>query len=269
MSPTVTGACHSGGVHVSRIGFTSVKGARHLDRPFVDLSRDGPVGDRAFCLVDLARERVLRTVENPTLMQTRATWDDGVLTVTLPGGTVGGVPAQTSQTRTLDYWGRRVTLEIVDGPWAAAYSTHLGYDVVLARATKGQVVYGASVSLVTTGSLEELSRRAGARVLDAQLRATFTLHTDVPHREDAWIGRRLTLGEAEVEVRSAIPRCRVIDLDPDTGRRRTAAMKALSDYRRQGNQVVFGVDAVVTTPGRVHVGDGVEPVGHPAVAGDL
>ncbi len=107
-------------------------GARHLGRPFVDLTRDGPVGDREFCLVDLARERVLRTVENPTLVQTRAGWDAGVLTVTLPGATVEGVPTFTGETRLLDYWGRRVALQIVDGPWAAAYSTHLGYDVVLA-----------------------------------------------------------------------------------------------------------------------------------------
>lgn len=252
---------HPLSMHVSRIGFTSLKGARHLGRPFVDLTRDGPVGDREFCLVDQARERVLRTVENPTLVQTRAGWDAGVLTVTLPGATVEGVPAFTGETRLLDYWGRRVALQIVDGPWAAAYSTHLGYDVVLARSTKGDVVYGASVSLVTTGSLDELSRRVGTRVLDAQLRATFTVHTDAPHREDAWIGGRLALGEAEVEVRRAIPRCRVIDLDPDTGMRRTDAMRALADYRRQGNEVVFGVDAVVTKPGRVYLGDVVEQVG--------
>ncbi len=248
-------------MHVSRIGFTSLKGARHLGRPFADLTWGGPVGDRVFCLVDLARGRVLRTVENPTLLQTRATWDAGVLTVTLPGATVEGVPALTGEVRTLDYWGRRVALQIVGGPWAAAYSAHLGYDVVLARSTGGEVVYGASVSLVTTGSLDELSRRVGTRVLDSQLRATFTVHTDAPHREDAWIGRRLTLGQAEVEVRSAIPRCQVIDLDPDTGIRRTDAMRALADYRRQRNEVVFGVDAVVTRPGRVDVGDGVDSVG--------
>ncbi|MGV8907536.1 MAG: MOSC domain-containing protein [Propionicimonas sp.] len=248
-------------MHVSRTGYTSLKGARHLDRPFVDLSEDGPVGDRVFCLVDLARERVLRTVENPALMQTRATSEAGVLTVTLAGATVGGVPAGAGETRTLDYWGRRVTLEILDGPWAAAYSRHLGYEVVLARSTGGDVVYGASVSLITTGSLDELSRRVGTRVLDAQLRATFTVHTDAPQPEDAWIGKRLTLGEAEVEVRSAIPRCHVIDLDPDSGIRRADAMSVLADYRRRGNEVVFGVDAVVTKPGRVCVGDGVETVG--------
>lgn len=248
-------------MHVSRIGFTSLKGARHLGRPFVYLAPDGPVGDRVFCLVDPARGRVLRTVENPTLLQTRATWDAGVLTVTLPGATVEGLPTLSGETLPLDYWGRRVALEIVDGPWAAAYSTHLGYDVVLARATGGEVVYGASVSLVTTGSLDELSRRVGTEVLDAQLRATFTVHTDAPHREDAWIGRRLTLGEAEVEVRSAIPRCHVIDLDPDTGIRRTDAMRALADYRRQRNEVLRGVDAVVTRPGRVYVGNPVQPGG--------
>lgn len=62
-------------------------------------------------------------------------------------------------------------------------------------------------------------------------------------------------------MRRAIPRCRVIDLDPDTGMRRTDAMRALADYRRQGNEVVFGVDAVVTKPGRVYLGDVVEQVG--------
>ena len=184
---------------VSRVGFTSLKGARHLSRRFVDLTLDGPVGDRVFCLIDPVRGRVLRTVEID-LVQTPASWDAGVLTVMLPGATVEGVPAATRQARQLDYWARRVAVEIVDGPWAAAYSRHLGYDVVLARSTAGTVVYGASVSLVTTGSLDELSRRVGTRVLDSQMRSTFTVHTDAPHQEDAWLGRRLTLGEAEVEV---------------------------------------------------------------------
>lgn len=251
--------CHSGGVHIARIGFTPLKGTRHLTRPFADLTTDGPLGDRVFCLADLARGRVLRTVENPTLMQTRVSWDTGVLTVSLPGTSVEGVPALTGETRTLDYWGRRVEVEIIDGQWAAAYSRYLGHDVALARSPAGDVVYGASVSLVTTGSLDELSRRVGIPVRDSQFRATFTVHTDTPHLEDAWIGRRLRLGEAEVEVRSAVPRCHVIDLDPDTGMPRAAALKALADYRRQGNAIMFGVDAVVTSPGRVHVGDAVQP----------
>ena len=134
-------------MHVTRIGLTPVKGGRHAEQASVDLAPDGPVGDRVFCLVDPARERVLRTVENPTLVQTSATWVDGVLSAVLPARTVEAVPAPTGRMLKVDYWGRVAALEVVEGPWAEAYGEHLGYDVVLARASHpGEVVYGASVT---------------------------------------------------------------------------------------------------------------------------
>src|SRR5689334_3127296 len=61
-------------VQVERIGFTPVKGGRHVAHESVSLDATGPVGDRAFCLVDPARARVLRTVENPSLVRTVAHW---------------------------------------------------------------------------------------------------------------------------------------------------------------------------------------------------
>ena len=254
-------AWHSGGVLVTRIGYTALKGARHLARPALHLGPEGPDGDRVLCLVDVASGRVLRTVENPNLLQTSVRWQDGVLTATLPGTSIEGVPTPTGDARTFHYWGRRVALELVEGPWAAAYSAHLGYDVARARARAGEVVYGASVSLITSGSLDELARRLGSPVADAQLRATFTVGTDGPHHEDAWIGRRLALGDAEIEVRGPIPRCRVIDLDPHTGAVRADVLRALAGYRRRPGGAMFGVDAVVIRPGRVLVGDRVSAGG--------
>jgi uncharacterized protein len=251
-------------VHVNRIGLTPVKGGRHAEQASVELAPDGPVGDRVFCLVDPARERVLRTVENPSLVRTSATWADGVLTTNLPTGTVEGVPAPTGRTLKVDYWGRVAALEVVEGPWAQAYGEHLGYDVVLARAAHpGEVVYGASVTVVTTSSLAELARRVGSPVDAAQFRATFTVDTgDAPaHVEDSWAGRRLRIGDAEVEVRGVVPRCAVVDLDPDTGARRSPVLKALGVYRHLHGEVVFGVDAVVTQPGRVRPGVPVDIVG--------
>lgn len=243
-------------VHVSRIGLTPVKGTRHADQPHVDLTLDGPVGDRVFCLVDRPRSRVLRSVEHPALVRTTARWHDGVLTATLPDRTVEDVPEPTGEKVEVDYWGRLVVLEVVDGPWAAVYSTHLGRDVVLARSAQpGDLVYGAPVSLVTTSSLDRVSTEVNATVDGAQFRATFTVHTEgqPPHVEDSWTGRTLRVGEAEVEVRGAVPRCAVVDRDPATGAGRAAVLKALGGYRRAGAEVVFGVDAVVTRPGRVGV----------------
>ena len=254
-------------MHVSRIGFTPVKGGRHCEQRYVDLALDGPVGDRVFCLVDVARDRVLRTVEHPALLRTTATWQSGVLTATLPGGRVEGVPVPTGRVLKVDYWGRVAAVEVVAGPWAAAYSRHVGRDVVLARSTNpGEVVYGASVSLVTTVALAALARRHGAPVQDAAFRATFTVDTggesvlDETVEDTAATSRRFRIGAAEIEVRAAIPRCAVVDLDPGSGVRASHVLATLARYRRGRDGVTFGVDAIVTKPGRVHVGDAVHGV---------
>jgi uncharacterized protein len=169
---------------------------------------------------------------------------------------VAGEPVTTGETVKVDYWGRLAALDVVEGPWAAAFSRHLGYDVVLTRSTRpGEIVYGGSVSLVTTSSLARVAQDVGP-VDERQFRATLTLDTDGegPFVEDGWHGRRLSVGDAEVEVRGAIPRCAVIGLDPVSGRRRSDVLRSLAGYRLVSGEVVFGVDAVVTRPGRVEVG---------------
>jgi uncharacterized protein YcbX len=245
-------------VHIQRIGFTPLKGGRHVEQGAVTLTAEGPAGDRVFALVDPARERVLRTVENPTLVQTRATWDAGVLAVHLPGRTVEGTPQPTGEEVKVEYWGRPAGLEVLDGPWAAAYSEHLGFEVLLARAARpGEVVYGAPVSLVTTSSLQLLEQRLCRPVAGQRFRPTFVLDTPglEPHGEDAWLGRELGLGEARVRVHGILPRCAVIDLDPETGRKDLDVLATLARYRRGQGEINFGVDAVVTAAGRVRSGD--------------
>lgn len=244
-------------MHVDRIGFTPLKGGRHRTHESVTLTPSGPVGDRLFCLVDPAADRCLRTVENPTLLQASATWDGAVLSVDLPAGTVAGAPVPTGEVRTVDYWGRSAAVELVEGPWAEAYSAHLGREVVLASAAPGQVVYGGSVTLVTTASLNRLAEEIGEPVDGRRFRATLQVDGAgvPPNGEDRWVGRRLRIGTAELQVRGVVPRCAVIDLNPVSGARDLDLMRALAGYRPGRGEVAFGVDAVVTLPGRVSTGD--------------
>lgn len=244
-------------MQIERIGFTSLKGARHRAHASVRLAEAGPVGDREFCLVDPARARVLRTVENPTLVQAVADWDGEALAVELSSGRFEARPETTGELLAVDYWGRTAKVETVAGPWAEAFTEHLGYEVVLARsAAPGEVVYGASVTVVTTASVAHLAERLGTPVDSARFRSTFLIDTDgEPHVEDSWVGRRLRLGEAEIVVRGIVPRCAVVDLDPGSGARSGPVLKTLAGYRRDKQEVHFGVDAVVTRPGVVRIGD--------------
>jgi uncharacterized protein YcbX len=248
-------------VLIERIGFTALKGGRHLTHDLVDLTADGPVGDRVFCLVDRSRGRVLRTVENPALLRGCARWQAGVLSVNLPGQTISGVPTPSGETFEFDYWGRTAAVQGCTGPWAQAYSEYLGYPVVLCRCVNaGVVVYGASVTVSTTSSMRLLAQRLGREVDSARFRSTFLVDTadSRSHVEDSWVGRVLRVGEATVRVRGVVPRCAVVDLDPVTGHNDAPVLAELGRYRQSRGEISFGVDAVVTAPGRVRIGDQVE-----------
>ena len=187
------------------------QGARHVDLPAVDLTLDGPVGDRVFCLVDRGRGRVLRTVENPTLLQTVVDWDGGVLTVDAARRDGrAACPCPTGETLKVDYWGRVAA--------ARGGGRPVGRGLLRApRARRGagrgppepgEVVYGASVSLVTT--LVARPARAAARrrrwtTRSSGPRSRSTPTGEPPHVEDAW--RRPAAAARRRRGRGARRRC--------------------------------------------------------------
>jgi uncharacterized protein YcbX len=250
-------------VHVDTIAQSPIKGGRHRSHRSVRLERTGPVGDREFCLVDVARGRVLKTVEHRAIIGTEATWENGILSIEIDGRTIDGVPVAAGDVE-FDYWGRPAELELLDGPWAAHYSALLGKPVTLARGRRpGEFVYGATVSLMTTAAVRWLERLSGHDVDPARFRSNFTVAAEGDEPvEREWIGSQLRLGEATVRVLEPIGRCAVIDLDPSSGTKdaRTLKTLAMADRARYGT-LEFGVYAEVTSHGLVIVGDEVALVG--------
>ncbi len=250
-------------MRVAAVGFAPVKGMRHASYDALVLDRHGPVGDRAFCLVDVARRRVLKTVQNPSLVAIRASWDGSVLRLALPSGEVAcSAPEPTGEELVCDYWGRPATLALLGGPQAALASSYLGADVRLAAAPPGQVVYGAPVTLVSLASLRSLAAglgRPGLAAEPARFRPTLVLDDLDPWAEEGWVGRTVRVGEAAVRVNALVPRCAVVDLDPATGVPDAPVLKALADRPDPATagapELPFGVDAFVVTPGVVHPGD--------------
>lgn len=238
-------------------GFTPVKGTRHLAHACVELDELGPVGDRAWCLVDVERTTVLRTVQHPSLMAVVARREGGSLVMSLPSGEqVDAEPEPTGETVTCDYWGRSVDLALLDGPHAELVSPWLGREVRLAAAPRGGVVFDAPVTIVGTASLRDLAARADHPALveeAARFRATLVVETDEPYVEDTWRGAEVGVGEARLRVGGPIPRCAVLNHHPETGARDVSLLKALAGYRpcNAAGEPMFGVYAEVVGPGAV------------------
>jgi len=251
-------------MRVAAVGFSPIKGTRHLSYDEVRLDPDGLVGDRGYCLVDVAARRVLRTVQHGALVAVEARAYADSLTVALPdGSSATGCPEATGERLTCEYWGRPAELDLLDGPHSDLFSDYLGKPVRLARAPRRAVVYGAGVTILSRGSLAELARRLGGDGLDAhRFRASVVVDqndaaADASDAEDRWAGRLLTLGEAVVRVGEPVPRCAVVDLSPASGIRDLPVLRELAGYRPRAStgEPVFGVYAEVVVPGGVRAGD--------------
>ena len=77
------------------------------------------------------------------------------------------------------------------------------------------------------------------------------------HAEDDWIGGRIGVGTAAIDVSGDVGRCMITTLDPDRGTRDLDTLGALARYRRDGRfePLPIGVYGAVATPGTVRVGD--------------
>lgn len=242
-------------MHVTRVGYAAMKGTRHVARPVVHLTAEGAEGDRRFAVVDPATHHVLRTVRHPALARIEARVQADRLVLRFPDGTeVSGSTQEAGPPVAGDYWGRAAPLHPLDGALDGAVSALVGRPAAVICVDPGVVVWGAPVSLVTTGELarlEALLHEAGQDVpadLAERFRATMTVEA----ASDPVPGSRLRVGEAVIEVVGAIDRCAVVDADPWTGVRTPGLLAALA---RGGGPLVFGVDARVVEPGTVAPGD--------------
>jgi uncharacterized protein YcbX len=78
------------------------------------------------------------------------------------------------------------------------------------------------------------------------------------HAEDAWAGRRVTVGDAVVAIRGHVGRCLITSRDPESGEVDLATLDILRGYRggvSTTEPLAFGIYGSVERAGDVRVGD--------------
>jgi len=261
----------------------------------VTVVQSGVVGDRAHALVDTATGKVA-SAKDPRawagLLGLRAAYvyeaaPGAPLEITLPdGGCVRSDDADAAE-RVSAAVGRAVSLAttpLADGQYDYVWEVDdLAPDEVVTGSQTGVTDEGrpvstmpvalmapgtfqdvAPITIMTTAALDAMARHhPQGRWEPPRFRSNLVL--DVPGDrivENDWVGRRLAIGGAVLEVSSATPRCVMTTLPQGDLPRDREILRAVARENRQefagfGRWACLGAYATVAEPGDVAVGDAV------------
>lgn len=182
----------------------------------------------------------LRCVSDPGLMAITARLDEASGRITLrhpAAGEFAGRPDDPREARALVDWLRGIRAPDKPAPTGVyrAADAHIS-DMP-----------DPWVSVASLASLKALSQRAGVTLSMHRFRCNLWLDGLAPWQEQEWIGRRLRVGDAVLEVREEITRCKATMANPATGRRDVDTLGLLNELGHQE----FGVYAEVVSGGRI------------------
>ena len=252
---------------VSWISLTPVKALALHQVDEVDVLETGLRGDRRFFLVD-GNGRLVNDKRHGPLQCVRAEYDDGARTLTLrfaDGAVVSDVVDAGEEIET-NFHHTPKRARLVAGPWNEPLSEVARTALRLVEPAQPAPDRGpdGAATLLGDGSLTAIAGVLGVPSLDVRrFRMNFGVEGLDPHAEDGWIGRRVRVGESVVVPQGNVGRCAITTQDPETGLRDLDTLGALADYRgdvETTEPLPFGVHAAVASPGRVRLGDPVEPL---------
>ena len=250
--------------HVTALRASPVKGFPQSSVETLELVPGGIVEDRRFVLVQ-PDGKALYGAELTALAGAEAAWDagEGSLTLRFADGERASATVELGDEQTAYGYGRRaIPGRVVHGPLAQALSARLGSSVALLAVAEGVGAIEAA-TVVSQASVDRVASELGVPELDSR---RFKMNVEIDgveaHEEDGWDGGDVTIGEAVVRIAGPVPRCVLTTLDPVTLTRDLDVLRALLAYRKPmaGGNAPFGMYATVVRPGRVAVGDPVEPI---------
>lgn len=143
-----------------------------------------------------------------------------------------------------------------DPATASALSLQLGQPVTLAEETDVSHFDDGPVSLIGLASIAAIGAEAGHDIDPSRFRANLVIDGVRAYAEDGWIGRRIDVGGATLEVTMRSVRCVMVDMETADLPAQSGNLLATS----RANEMCVGVIARVVRLGRITVGDALEVV---------
>lgn len=250
---------------VAELAVAPIKGFGLSHPESLELTPSGPVGDRAFYLVEQDGTMAKANYDG-SLLDWWAHFEPAgdLLTIGRDSEVLLRETVEYGEpVRTTFFAARSQDGLLARGDWSDLLSDLAGSPLRLVRATSG--LGGQDVeplSLVSMTSVEALGRETDGRALDhRRFRMNIAFDGAPPFAEESWIGRRVHVGEeAIVRLVDCAARCSMVQRRAGDNGDRLGVLKMLANHRPptihdRGRSLDMGVYARVEQAGTVRVGD--------------
>lgn len=231
-----------------------VKSMKGENLPEIRVERYGLYADRSHAFIDLSRGgKYLSGKQVPDLLGYSARLvgsnKDG------PGSSGYPAVAVTSPNGEEFGWDERLFREMgrISERQLDVIRLPLDEPAELSANERGLMAFDLEQILITTeASLKEMERLAGRDLDMRRFRPNLVIASeeDRPFVEWEWIGKKLAIGEAVLEIVQDCRRCSMITVDPETGEADPSVLQTVN--REQ--EGCFGVYAQVIRTGEIRLG---------------
>lgn len=252
---------------MTRLSTTPVKGLALHHPDSVDVRTTGVVGDRLFYVVD-ERDALYSIAKTGAFVGIHAEFDPDSAVLRLVEGDevlAEGAVVPSAEHSANFFAFKQVAGHLVPGAWDTVLSERAGRALRLVRADRADGAHDvAAVTLLGDASTRRLAEQAGVAAVDGRrFRMLIEFDGAAPHAEDGWLGQRLQIGTAVLEVGGPVQRCAGTTRNPDSGGVDLRTLALIGDYRGRQDSIFglgfnFGVYATVAVEGRMRVGDAVD-----------
>jgi len=107
--------------------------------------------------------------------------------------------------------------------------------------------------IIGQSSLDDLNSKLAAPIPMNRFRTNFVFTGGAPFCEDNWTD--FDIGTVRFKAVKPCARCLITTTDQETGMRGAEPLKTLSTYRKVNNKVMFGMNVIGISTGKISVGD--------------
>ena len=204
--------------------------------------------------------------EHIILTKCRPYFDGESVMLQLPSGeSVNLSEGEYERSELIKVWGDTVKVKIATDKISTLISEEIGIEVRLCKLkeesrrslskNEGIVSFADRwpYLILGTRSIDDFNTRLKNPVKYQNFRPNIIVESFEPYEEDFW--ESFSIGDVKFQGKGTCGRCVMINNDQKTGEVDREVLNTLGSYRKIGNKVPMGLQAVSQNEGRVSIGD--------------